>query len=165
MMTLKFPPMTTFLGMKRRIKNIQETKVTRGQSLLRSAHGWRRWVWASQHGLEEMITPRGQGSARSLWAQAELGGSRCGCQLWALPSPGCVASGRFLDFSELRHPALVASARCGITGGRRCSSHTRDEIILVLGVVRKLMPSGPRSLVCRLRFASGMFGVLPSSLT
>lgn len=39
MTTWKFLPMTTSLGMKRKMKNIQETKAMRGQSLLRSAHG------------------------------------------------------------------------------------------------------------------------------
>lgn len=42
MMTLKFLPMMISLGMKKRMKNIQEVKVTMGQSLLRSAHGWKR---------------------------------------------------------------------------------------------------------------------------
>ena len=42
MMTLKFPLMKTSSGMKKRMKNIREMKVMRGQSPLRSAHGWRR---------------------------------------------------------------------------------------------------------------------------
>lgn len=42
MMTLKFPLMKTSSGMKKRMKNIWEMKVMRGQSPLRSAHGWRR---------------------------------------------------------------------------------------------------------------------------
>lgn len=47
MMTLKFLPMMISSGMKKRMRSIQEVKVTTGQSLLRSAHGWKRWVWAS----------------------------------------------------------------------------------------------------------------------
>ena len=49
MMTLKFLPMMISSGMmkKRRLKSTQEVKVTMDQSLLRSAHGWKRWVWAS----------------------------------------------------------------------------------------------------------------------
>lgn len=83
MMTLKFPPMKTSFGMKRRMKNIREMKAMRGQSPLRSAHGWRRWVWAFHPGLKELVTPEDQGSAQSLRAQAELQGSGCGRQLWA----------------------------------------------------------------------------------
>ena len=78
MMTLKFRPMKTSFGMKRRMKNTREMKAMRGQSPPRSAHGWRRWVCAFHHSLKELVTPEGQGSAQSLRAQAELEGSRLG---------------------------------------------------------------------------------------
>lgn len=38
MMTLKFPPMKTSFGMKRRMKNIREMKAMKGQSPSGEAH-------------------------------------------------------------------------------------------------------------------------------